>query len=128
MRGRKPAPEADSSTQTQRELEFKAPVPKVRLYAMLTDWHLSIETSSKLARDLGWGVTFVSDKEASMRQRAIIPLPLSTVKKLMRRCKHHWYLGAHYKSWRNHPSGFDGKGTTAIIESDGLLKIITGNI
>jgi len=128
MRGRKPAPEADRSTQKQRELEFKAPVPKVRLYAMLTDRHLSIETSSKLARDLGWTVTFVSDKEAAMRQREVIPLPLSVVKKLMRRCNAHWYYKTYYASWRNHPCGFSGEEPTAIMESDGLLKIITGNI
>jgi hypothetical protein len=107
----------------QQELVFEKPV-KVPLYAMLTSWYRAIQTSSKLAQDLGWGVTFVRDKEAAMRQREIIPLPLSTIKKLMLRCQHHWYLGAHYKSWRNHPQGFSGHDPTSIMESDGLLAII----
>jgi hypothetical protein len=108
---------------SQPELDFGKPA-KVPLYAMLTSWYRAIQTSSKLAQDLGWGVTFVRDKEAAMRQREIIPLPLSTIKKLMLRCKHHWYLGAHYKSWRNHPQGFSGNDPTSIMESDGLLAII----
>jgi hypothetical protein len=107
----------------QKDFQFEKP-PKVALYALLTDRHLVIETSSKLAQRLGRGVTFVSDKEAAMRQREIIPLPLSTVKKLMIRCTDHWYFGQHYKSWRNHPQGFSGTNPTAIIESDGLRAIM----
>jgi hypothetical protein len=118
------APKPDAQ---QKALPLEKP-PKVALYALLTDRHLVIETSSKLAQRLGWGVTFVSDKEAAMRQREIIPLPLSTVKKLMRRCRPHWYDKIYYVSWRNHPCGFKGEEPTSIVESDGLLAIMRNEL
>lgn len=52
-----------------------------KLYAILCK-HMTGDGCSKTARDLGWSIAFVTDKERAEICRSAFPLPLSLAKQL----------------------------------------------
>lgn len=114
-------------------LTFQERGPRTKLYAIISDMHSL--TRSQFSIDLGYGVTFTSDKEAAMKLREVFPLPLRLVKKLFQP-KRIGFWGARGKpttpikrrSWRDDRSGFDGDESYVINNFTSLLKIMRGEI
>ena len=62
------------------------PKPKTgpALYAILTDYSAGDNYSSKVARDLGWALAFVTDKTRAELCKRVMPVPLSLAKRLFK--------------------------------------------
>lgn len=68
----------------QQNIFSTLPEPKTgpRLYAILSQYITGDYCNSKTARDLGWGIYFVTDKDRAEFLRCVFPLPLSLAKLL----------------------------------------------
>lgn len=107
----------------QRGLTFAERGPREKLYVIPANHYGS--TQSKLARKCSnWGVTFTTDAAAAAVIRQHFPLPLSTVKKLMQRCRKHNYFGTVYVSWRDHPQGFEHRPHEDVSFIFALLRLM----
>lgn len=96
--------------------------PRTKLYVIPASVRLM--TWSPIARQLHWGITFTSDKEAADEIRQYFHLPLSLCKKLMVR-QWYGYCGLpRTGTWRNHPAGFDGDDCYDIEVLKGLISMM----
>lgn len=119
---------------TQRELELpeRRPTlaergPREKLYVIPADgsgYAHSYTNGAVKQIFANWTVTFTSNAEAARRIRQYFPMPLSLVKRLLRRCRKHNYFGTTYSSWRYHPCGFADEIPEDVVSMLALIRLM----